>query len=207
MTLEVSLDRGRPLHGGRPRSCHDGVGDHGPVPEPPPAPAPRPRGDEPAGMVPQQRRAPDGERGPVPAPTGRVYADGSALSRYLDGAPCGPQWLAWAADHESRLVTTPLSLTELRRVARPRGVEATGVAHDVQERVEVVRFSDQTLKAATKVSGVLAPFLALHLGAALAHPGVVAVATYDVELARVSALHGLDVVSPGWPARWWEQGG
>uniref|UniRef100_UPI0028EF050E type II toxin-antitoxin system VapC family toxin n=1 Tax=uncultured Cellulomonas sp. TaxID=189682 RepID=UPI0028EF050E len=147
--------------------------------------------------------APD--RAPVAAP--RVYADGSALSRYLDGAPCRTQWLAWVAEHERELITTPLSLTELRRIARPRGVDASGVAHDVEGRLEVVRFSDQTLRAATKVSGVLPPFLALHLGVALAHPGVGGVATYDVELAQVSALHGLTVVSPGWPAGWWERAG
>jgi len=183
-------------------------------------------------VLPQPRRAPDGpptvDRVPTPArvrpgpaegsgpvlptavravPTPRVYADGSALSRYLDGAPCRTQWLAWTADHEDELITTPLGLTELRRIARPRGVEASGVAHDVEDRLEVVRFSDQTLRAATKVSGVLPPFTALHLGVALAHPGVGGVATYDVQLAQASALHGLTIVSPGWPAAWWERAG
>ena len=181
-------------------------------------PSPAPRG---GGLLPQPRPAGDDAARPVrpPRPVGgdavrpvappraqtRVYADGSALSRYLVGAPCREQWLAWTAEHESQLVTTPLGLTELRRVAQPRGVEATGVAHDVGERVEVIRFSDQTLRAATKVSGVLRPFVALHIGAALAHPDVGSVATYDVELAQVSALHGLTVVSPGWPASWWER--
>jgi len=199
------------------------------------APAPHPRGDDGTPVLPQPRAARDDEPRPdaqgaddrqrqdaaaapvsapadrvdsvVAAPTTRVYADGSALSRYLDGAPCRAQWLAWVADHEAELLTTPLGLTELRRVARPRGVEASGVAHDVEARVEVVRFSDQTLRAATKVSGVLPPFIALHIGAALAHPDVASVATYDVQLAQVSALHGLEVVSPGWPARWWERAG
>ncbi|MBO3085190.1 hypothetical protein J4035_11125 [Cellulomonas sp. zg-ZUI188] len=141
------------------------------------------------------------------APNRRFYADGSALSRYLVGAPCRAQWLAWAADHEADLVTTPLALTELRRIARPRGVEAHGVAHDVGDRLEVVRFSDQTLRAATKVSGVLPPFIALHLGVALAHPGIEGIATYDLPLAQVAALHELTVVSPGFPAFWWERAG
>ncbi|MEZ0446590.1 type II toxin-antitoxin system VapC family toxin [Cellulomonas sp. ICMP 17802] len=188
-------------------------------------PPPRPRGDDGGAVLPQPRAARDDEQPVVDAPparparttsrpplpaaprTQRVYADGSALSRYLDGAPCREQWLEWAADHESELLTTPLGLTELRRAARPRGVEASGVAHDVEERVEVIRFSDQTLRAATKVSGVLPPFIALHIGAALAHPDVASVATYDVQLAQVSALHGLAVVSPGWPTRWWERAG
>lgn len=217
MTLEVTPDGGRPLQGGRPQSCAGVVGDHGGVPDSSSVPSPRPRGDDGAGVIPQPRAARDEEllpstpptRAPRPAaaPTQRVYADGSALSRYLDGAPCRRQWLAWTAEHEAQLITTPLGLTELRRVARPRGVEASGVAHEVEERVEVIRFSDQTLRAATKVSGVLPPFIALHIGAALAHPDVASVATYDVQLAQVSALHGLAVVSPGWPALWWERSG
>lgn len=135
----------------------------------------------------------------------RVYVDGSALSRYLAGAPSRDAWLAWAADHEDRLVTTFLGVSELRRVARPRGVEAHGVAHDVTDRVEVVRFSDQSLHAAARVATVLPSFVALHVGAAVAHAQVGAVATYDAQLAQVAVLHGLEVVSPGWPAGWWER--
>lgn len=227
MTLEVPPDRGRPLQGGRPPSLVDEVGDHGGVTASSSVPSPRPAGDDGTPELPQPRAARDDEprtevAADVPTPaatvpddavagtevrTTRVYADGSALSRYLDGAPCRTQWLAWAADHEAQLITTPLGLTELRRVARPRGVEASGVAHDVEARVEVIRFSDQTLRAATKISGVLPPFIALHIGAALAHPDVASVATYDVQLAQVSALHGLEVVSPGWPTGWWERAG
>ena len=153
-------------------------------------------------VVPQPRPAPDDE---VPVRR-RVYADGSALARYLRGAPCGAAWLAWAAVHEADLVTTPLGMTELRRTAQAGGADAHGVLHDVAARVEVVRFSDQTLRAATHVAGVLPPFGALHVGAAIAHPDVRAVATYDLQLARVATLYGLGVVSPGMPARWWEDG-
>ena len=141
---------------------------------------------------------------PAPEPARRVYADGSALAQYVDGSSSHADWLDWAKDHEDELITTPLGLTELRRIALPAGVEARGVARAVESRVTVVRFSDQTLRAATKVSGVLPPFTALHIGAALAHPGVVAVATYETQLARVAALHGLLVVSPGRAPFWWE---
>ena len=214
MILELCDDGGRSLHGGRPPSSQGPLGDHGGVPASPSAPSPRP-GDDAGAVLPQPRQAPDDEvvvrpavgAVPPPARSARVYADGSALSRYLHGAPCRAQWLAWASTHEGELITTPLGLTELRRIARPHGVEASGIARDVEDRVEVVRFSDQTLRAATKVSGVLSPFLALHLGVALAHPGIRCVATYDVQLAQVAALHGLTVVSPGWPPDWWERAG
>jgi predicted nucleic acid-binding protein len=184
-----------------------------------PVPSPRPGSDDGPDRLPRPRAAADDVPGPVvgpprtapddaPArqatkrPVTRVYADGSALAQYIAGAPYGSQWWAWARDHEAELITTPLGLAELRRSALSGGVEARGVAHDVEDRIEVVRFSDQTLRAATKVSGVLPPFIALHIGAALAHPGVSAVATYEVQLARVAALHGLAIVSPG-PAGWW----
>ncbi|WP_426594048.1 type II toxin-antitoxin system VapC family toxin [Cellulomonas sp. McL0617] len=150
-------------------------------------------------------RAPRAPAAPAAAPVPRVYADGSALVQFVAGSTSHDEWLAWAKDHEAELLTTPLGLTELRRLALPTGVEARGVARDVEARVTVVRFSDQTLRAATKVSGVLPPFTALHIGAALSYPGVVAVATYDTQLARVAALHGLRVVSPGMAPFWWEQ--
>jgi hypothetical protein len=177
---------------------------------------PRPGGppaaeaDLPAAVMGDPRPAPDDAPAPVSGvdavPAARVYADGSALAQYVDGAACHEEWLAWATGNEAGLLTTPLGLTELRRFALPGGVEARGVAHEVEQRIEVVRFSDQTLRAATKVSGVLPSFVALHIGAALVHPGVRAVATYETQLARVAALHGLMVVSPGRPPFWWEHG-
>ncbi|MDM7830307.1 PIN domain-containing protein [Cellulomonas edaphi] len=134
----------------------------------------------------------------------RIYADGSALSRYLPGAPHGQQWTTWADEHLARLVTSPLGITELRGIARMRGGEAPAIAADVAFRVPVARFSDQAVRKATDVSGVLLPFVALHVGIALADPDVDAVATYDVHLARVAALYGLTVVTPGRVPRWWE---
>lgn len=200
----------------------DGEGP-APVEEPAPGPLATPRpplDDEPSpppSIVGDPRPAPDDEPslravvGPnppstPPLPARRVYADGSALAQYVVGSSSHDDWLAWAHDHEDELVTTPLGLTELRRFALPGGVEARGVAREVEERVTVVRFSDQTLRAATKVSGVLPPFTALHIGAALAHPEIVAVATYETQLARVAALHGYLVVSPGLAPFWWETG-
>ena len=139
-----------------------------------------------------------------PEPPARVYADGSALSRYLPGAPHGAQWREWADTHRDRLVTSPLGVSELRGIARIRGGEAPAIASELAFRFPVVRFSDQAVRKATDVAGVLPPFVALHLGLALADSDVDGIATYDVHLARVAALYGLTVVSPGRAARWWE---
>ena len=158
-------------------------------------------------VIPQPRAAADADGwvGVPVAPLDLVYADGSALSRFLEGAPERAAWDAFVAEQRDRLVTSVLGVTELRRVAQHLGRAARDRADAVSERVEVVRFSDQSLRAASKVSGALTPFVALHLGAALAHPDVRTVATYETELARACVLHGLAVVSPGWPDRWWER--
>ncbi len=133
----------------------------------------------------------------------RVYADGSALSRYLPGAPHRAPWLTWARHNGPRLLTTQLGVSELRGTARMHGSDARDVAQRVLLEIEVVRISDQAVNRATDVAGVLPPFVAVHLGAARAHPDVTAIATYDARLARVAALYGLEVVTPGCPDRWW----
>ncbi|WP_029291802.1 hypothetical protein [Cellulomonas sp. HZM] len=140
----------------------------------------------------------------MPADTDRrVYADGSALSRYLPGAPFGPAWRAWAAQHEPDLVTSPLGVSELRGTARPFGASAVIAAHEVTDRVHVLRFSDQAVERATDVAGVAPPFVALHVGTVLAE-GLTSVATYDLRVARLAAVYGLEVVTPGRSPRWWE---
>src|SRR3954447_5363395 len=121
-----------------------------------------------APVIGDPRPAPADAPAPVPGvepvPAARVYADGSALAQYVDGAACHEEWLAWATGNEAGVPPTPPGVAELRRFALPGGVEARGVAHEVEQRIEVVRFSDQTLRAATKVSGVLPSFVALHIG-------------------------------------------
>ncbi len=135
----------------------------------------------------------------------RTYVDGTALSRYLDGAVEHAEWTVWADEHVGSLVTSELALSELRREAEPRGIDARQTARDVADRIAVVRFSDQCLATAAMASAVLPPFAALHLGVAVAEPGVAAVATYDRVLAQVAVIYGIDVVSPGRAARWWER--
>jgi predicted nucleic acid-binding protein len=134
----------------------------------------------------------------------RVYADGSALVRYLPGQQHAEDWQRWAAGHEPDLLVTSLSLSELRHAAALAPTDVRALAHAVADRLEVVRYSDQALRSAAFSSGVLSPFAALHLGVAVAQPGVTAVATYDRGLAAVGAIHGLAVVSPGLPDLWWD---
>jgi len=134
----------------------------------------------------------------------RVYADGSALSRYLPGAPHRADWLLWARRNGPRLLTSQVGVSELRGTARMHGADALDVAWRALLEIETIRLSDQAVARAATVVDELPAFVAVHVGAALTHRDVVAVATYDPRLARAADLDGKDVLAPGLPPRWWE---
>lgn len=134
----------------------------------------------------------------------RVYADGSALVRYLPGAEHAEDWRGWAAEHEPELLVTSLSVSELRAAAAEQPTDVRVLALEIGARFEVVRYFDQALKVASMSTAVLSPFAALHLGVAVSHPEITAYATYDRRLAQVASIHGLRIVSPGLADRWWD---
>src|SRR5665647_1292256 len=144
-----------------------------------------------------------GTRAPVGRTAMLIYADGSALSRSLTGDAESASWLRWATEHADEIVTSPLALTEVRRVADPLGPVAREKARALARSVTVIRFSDQSLRSATVAASVLPPFAAIHLGIALTRVEIGAIATYDKLLAQVAALHQLAVVAPGRPSNWW----
>ncbi|WP_307802661.1 hypothetical protein [Cellulomonas dongxiuzhuiae] len=136
-------------------------------------------------------------------PVASVYVDGSALSRYLPPAPEARAWAAWAAEHEPAVVVSRVSVLEARVTAGLLGSDATLALLDALTRVPQMRLSDQALRRAVLLPPGLGAFAALHVGAALAHRDVREIATYDAATARTAVAAGLDVVSPGRPARWW----
>lgn len=137
-------------------------------------------------------------------PVAEVYLDGSALSRYLPAAPEARAWSVWVAEHEPAAVVTQVSVLEARVTAGFLGGEAVLALLEALVRLPRMRLSDQALRRAALLPEHLAPFTALHVGAAQAHAGVRALATYDPVAARTAALVGLDVVTPGRPAGWWQ---
>jgi hypothetical protein len=136
-----------------------------------------------------------------------IYLDGSALCRFLPGVRHYEAFGAWARDHIDELVTTQLGFTELRQAAElyPRSaVERVGGIVDlVRAGVAVIRFSDDNVAISSHATIVLKPFAALHVGAAVAHPNVDAIVTYDPALANVARIYELAVVSPGLPDDWY----
>lgn len=135
-----------------------------------------------------------------------IYVDGSALCRFLPGVRYFDEWNRWVAPLLGEVATTQLGLTELRQAAelypRDSKEQAFEVVEKVRARIPLIRFSDENVGVSTHVTSVLQPFAALHLGAAVAHPAIDTVATYDAELAQVAALYQLTVVSPGLPQGW-----
>ncbi len=135
-----------------------------------------------------------------------IYADGSALVRFLPGVSYGEIWNQWVLPQLGEIVTTQLGFTEMRQAAElyPREDKARAfeVIEQVKLRVPVIRFSDENVNVSTHASAVLKPFAALHLGAAVTHPAVDTIATYDGDLAKVAELYQLAIVTPGLPAGW-----
>lgn len=137
---------------------------------------------------------------------GVIYADGSALCRFLPGVRFYTDFAAWVVPNLDLLVTSQLGLTELRQAVslypREQKDRAFDVIEQVRERIPVVRFSDDNVSVSTHAASVLKPFAALHLGAAVVHSSIDTIVTYDAELARAAELYSLKVVSPGLPSGW-----
>ncbi len=153
--------------------------------------------------MPAPRPAPDAEVLVARDPVADVYVDGSALSRYVPAAPEADAWSAWAFEHEGTSVVSQVSVLEARVTAALLGADATLVLLDALTRLPRMRLSDQALRRAVLLPPGLGAFAALHVGAALAHLDVRAVATYDGPSAAVAHAAGLAVVSPGRPTGWW----
>jgi predicted nucleic acid-binding protein len=136
----------------------------------------------------------------------RVYADGSALVRYLPAPDHSVDWQRWAEQHGPDLLVTSLSLMELRHALTTTPAHVRARVHALVDRLEVVRYSDQAVAAAATIDAGLSPFASIHLGVAVAHPDVTAFASYDGRLADAAATHGLEIVSPGLADGWWHAG-
>ncbi|MFO7243288.1 MAG: hypothetical protein DIU73_000210 [Actinomycetes bacterium] len=135
-----------------------------------------------------------------------IYADGTALSRFLPGVACYEDWMRWAIPQLGDITTTQLGLTEVRQIVelypREQKAEAYEIVKKIKTHVPVMRISDENVQVSSHAAAVLQPFAAIHLGAAVAHPKVDTIATYDIELARAAVLYELKVVTPGMPDGW-----
>ncbi len=135
-----------------------------------------------------------------------IYVDGSGLCRFLPGVRFFDEFNHFVVPRIHDLATTQLGFTELRQAAelypRETKAKAFAVVEMVRANMPVIRFSEHNVSVSTHAVAVLKPFAALHLGAAVTHPDVHAIVTYDAELARAAELYELQVLSPGLAPGW-----
>lgn len=124
-----------------------------------------------------------------------VYADTSALGALLVAQPETQPLLDWLDQTPSRLVSSDLVETELRRMAVREGRDQAKVSA-ILDGVSLVALDRATFRSA----GFLPmPYLrtldALHLEAAM-RLDVEAILTYDRRLGEAARSAGLDVIAP-----------
>lgn len=125
-----------------------------------------------------------------------VYADTSALGALLVAQPETPALVEWLDQTPSRLVSSDLLETELRRIALREGRDQAKVSL-ILDGVSLAALDRATYRSA----GLLPmPYLhtldALHLEAAI-RLDVDAVLTYDPRLRDAARTAGLAVIAPG----------
>lgn len=125
-----------------------------------------------------------------------VYADTSALGALLVAQPETSALVRWLDQTPSRLVSSDLLETELRRIALREGRDQAKVSQ-ILDGVSLAALD----RAVYRSAGLLPmPYLrtldALHLEAAI-RLDVDAVLTYDRRLGEAARTAGLAVIAPG----------
>ena len=96
------------------------------------------------------------------------------------------------------IVTSALARTEVARALLPFGPDAVGRGDEVLRRIDIVRITDQILRAAGSMLPVeLRSLDAIHLATAVAlGEDLARVCTYDGRMAAAAAALELTVVAP-----------
>ncbi|ACQ78662.1 hypothetical protein Bcav_0398 [Beutenbergia cavernae DSM 12333] len=138
----------------------------------------------------------------------RAFVDGSTFAVDAADGPDAAPWRAWRAtfegELEGRLCTSAGALARMRSGLRSSPPATKRAGEDAVVGVEVLGVSDQALATAAHAASVVDPFRAIDVGIAVTHPDVRVMVSYDPLLCRVSAVYGLDVVTPGRASGWWD---
>ncbi len=125
-----------------------------------------------------------------------VYADTSALGALLVAQPETPELVRWLDQTPSRLVSSDLLETELRRIALREGRDQAKVSL-ILDGVSLAALDRATYRSAGLLPMTYLRTLdALHLEAAI-RLDVDAVLTYDRRLGEAARTAGLAVIAPG----------
>lgn len=125
-----------------------------------------------------------------------VYADTSALGALLVAHPDTQALVAWLDQTPSKLVSSDLLETELRRIAVREGRDQSKVSA-ILDGVSLAALDRATYRSAGLLPMPnLRPLDALHLEAAM-RLDVEAILTYDRRLGEAARSAGVDVIAPG----------
>lgn len=126
----------------------------------------------------------------------RVYADTSALAKFLVDEPCTEALVEWVSDAGANLAATYLVETELRRFAQRAGVAQAEVSA-LLTGVDLAEIPPSLFREAGLLPGEqLRSLDALHLAAAL-RMDADSILTYDERLADAAHAVGMNVSAPG----------
>ncbi len=133
---------------------------------------------------------------------GILYFDASAIVKLVISEAESAELARWSRDWSERasveLVTVEVRRAVRRAVPRSEREASLRVANDVLAGLTLVTADATILETASRLDPpTLRALDAIHLGAALALPGLAGIVTYDAQLTSASRAAGLMVFAPG----------
>ncbi|MFT4232644.1 MAG: type II toxin-antitoxin system VapC family toxin [Leucobacter sp.] len=128
-----------------------------------------------------------------------AYLDTSALVKLVDIEAETSALETWLAEHEARIITSSLTLTELPRAIRHSNPVLLSTAYDWLRACAIVNLDSSLFECAARIDPPLLRSLdALHLAAAIHLGGQLdAFVSYDHRLIEAARQAGLRTASPG----------
>ena len=125
-----------------------------------------------------------------------LYLDASALVKLVvPEAETAP--LTAFVERHAVLTSCSLARVEVLRAVRPHGVDAIATARTLIAKLDLVQLDVELLNLAGDLDGPLRSLDAVHVAAAMElGEGLVALVTYDRQMARAAESLGLPVAAP-----------
>lgn len=127
-----------------------------------------------------------------------IYLDSSAIVKLIVKEAESNALRRYIRDYPTR-VSSALARVEVMRAVRAQGQDAQQRAHNILERVRLLRLDDEVLTAAcTLAPGILRSLDAIHLASAAVFGSELhGIVTYDVRMAEAARLVGITTFAPG----------
>ena len=125
-----------------------------------------------------------------------VYLDASALVKLVIPEP-ETEALSAYVDRPVVLTSSSIARAEVMRTVRPHGPAATVAGRSLLAQLDLVQLDDELLELAAEIDLPLRSLDAIQIASALElGDTLVALVTYDAEMARAAESLGLPVLAP-----------